>query len=251
MSTRFDSSAGFPGGYAAPPPPAPPTSAVGVDGPAIATPARSAAAGRRSSWRALLISALVVLVGGLVAFGGAQLLTKHTEVLAAAHPIAVGTTITADDLMTVSVTKDPNLSPIPAADKSQIVGLVAQDGLVPGAPLTRAQFGPKSGFTAGQELVALPLKQGQFPARGLVPGQKVLIVSTPGSNGSTAATGKAAGSAAGSGSGIDATVAEVGATNAATSVTVVDVQVSSASGIQVAQLASTGNLAVILLPAGR
>ena len=250
MSTRPDTPASFPGGYAAPTPPAPPTSAAAQVGPIAATPARSAAAGRRSSWRALLISALVVLVGGLVAFGGVQLLTRHTEVLAAAHPIAVGTTITADDLTTVSVTKDPNLSPIPVAEKSQIVGLVAQVGLVPGAPLTRAQFGPSSGFTAGQELVALPLKQGQFPARGLVPGQKVLIVSTPGSNSSTV-TGKTAGSTTGSASGVNATVAEVGAMNPATLVTVVDVRVTSASGIQVAQLASTGNVAVILLPAGR
>jgi len=39
--------------------------------------------------------------------------------------------------------------------------------------------------------------------------------------------------------------------NQATQITVVDVQVSTDSGVQVAQLASTGNLALILLPAGR
>jgi len=34
-------------------------------------------------------------------------------------------------------------------------------------------------------------------------------------------------------------------------VTVVDVRVDASDGVQVAQLASTGNLALILLPAGR
>jgi hypothetical protein len=147
------------------------------------------------------------------------------------------------------VTKDPNLSPIPASQRSQIVGMVAQVGLVTGELLTRAQVGPSSGFTAGQQLVALPLKQGQFPARGLTPGQKVLIVATPGTNGSTASGGGS--STATLAPGIGGTAAEVGTMNPATQVTVIDVQVSADAGVAVAQLASTGNLALILLPTGR
>src|SRR5439155_11526001 len=112
------------------------------------------------------------------------------------------------DLTVASVTKDPNLSPIPASQRSQIVGMVARVGLVKGELLTRAQVGPKSGFTAGQQLVALPLKQGQFPARGLVPGQKVLIVATPGSAGLAGGAGSSPG-ATSSAPGIDGTVAEV------------------------------------------
>jgi hypothetical protein len=46
-------------------------------------------------------------------------------------------------------------------------------------------------------------------------------------------------------------VAEAGAMNQATQITVIDVRVSADSGVEVARLASTGNLAVILLPAGR
>jgi hypothetical protein len=207
----------------------------------------------------LIISVLVVLVGGLIAFGGAQVLTKHTRVLAVAQDVPVGVTITSNDLSVASVTKDPNISPIPASEESQIVGMVAQVGLVKGELLTRAQVGTSSGFTAGQMLVALPLKQGQFPARGVTADQKVLIVATPGANGSTglgtAAPGKSSTSGgAGTGSpgvGIDGTVAEVGSMNPATQVTVIDVRVSASDGVGVAQLASTGNLAVILLPAGR
>jgi hypothetical protein len=205
---------------------------------------------------------LVVLVGGLIAFGGASVLTKHSRVLAVSQDVPVGATITRADLTVASVTKDPNISPIPAWEESQIVGMVAQVGLVKGELLTRAQVGASSSFTTGQMLVALPLKQGQFPGRGLTAGQKVLIVATPGTNGSAARSGggstpsssssdTSSGTGPSQASGIDATVAEVGAMNQATQVTVIDVRVSSSDGVSLAQLASTGNLAVILLPAGR
>jgi hypothetical protein len=217
--------------------------------PAVQQPVRSAAARRRTSRRGLIISVRVVLVGGLLAFGGGRVLTRHTQVLAVAQAVPVGATIKDSDLTVASVTRDPNLSPILASQRPQIAGMVAQVGLVKGELLTRAQVGPASGFTAGQQLVALPLKQGQFPARGLTPGQKVLIVATPGTNESTGSRGSS--STATPASGISGTVAEVGATNQATQVTVIDVQVSADTGVVVAQLASTGNLALILLPTGR
>jgi hypothetical protein len=197
---------------------------------------------------------LVVLVGGLVAFAGGQILTRHTQVLAVSRDVPVGMTIKDSDLTVANVTSDPNLSPIPAVQRSQVVGKVAKVALARGGLLTRAQVGTHSGFTAGQMLVALPLKQGQFPARGLTAGQRVLIVATPGANGSTGAGAIAGGSAGLTGSprqGVDGTVAEVGAMNQATQVTVIDVQVSADAGVTVARLASTGNLALILLPAGR
>lgn len=203
----------------------------------------------------MIISVLVVLVGGLIAFAGSQLLTKHTEVLAVAQNVPVGSTITDADLTTASVVKDANLSPVPASDRSKIVGLVAQVGLVKGELLTRAQVGSASGFTSGQQLVALPLKQGQFPARGLDAGEKVLVVATPGQGGAAASSSapgsSSGGSAGGAGASIDATVVDVGAINQASQVTVVDVRVDASDGVQVAQLASTGNLALILLPARR
>ncbi len=251
MTTHADGAPpSLPSGF---PPPAP--SSAPPELPPPAQPVRTAAAGRRTSRRGLIISVLVVLVGGMIAFAGSQVLTKHTQVLAVAQDVPVGSTITDADLTTASVTKDPNLSPIPAADKSQIVGMVAQVGLVKGELLTRAQVGTSSGFTSGQQLVALPLKQGQFPARGLTPGEKVLIVATPGANGPTSSSSSSAPSSGGGSAdtpaGVTGTVAEVGTMNQATQVTVIDVQVSADDGVSVAQLASTGNLALILLPTGR
>jgi hypothetical protein len=198
--------------------------------------------------RALILSVLVVLLGGLLAFAAGRMLTSHAEVLAVARDVQVGSTITADDLTVANIPADPNLSPIPADEQSQVVGMVAQVPLSRGELLTRAQVGTGSRLAAGELLVALPLKEGQFPARGLAPGQQVLIVPTPGSTGSTSGTGATSGTP---GRPIEGTVAEVGAANPTTQVTVVDVRVGEADGPTVAQLASTGNLALILVPAGR
>jgi hypothetical protein len=258
MTTHADGTppAAFPGSYPPAAPPAAPVSPPPADQSPVLRAVRSAAAGRRTSRRGMIISVLVVLLGGMIAFAASQVLIKHTEVLAVAQDVTVGATITDADLTTASVVKDPNLSPIPSSDRSQIVGMIAQVGLVKGSLLTRAQVGSGSGFTAGQQLVALPLKPGQFPARGLSPGQKVLIVATPGQNGSnpggSTATGSAGSGASSAGpSSINGIVVDVGAMSAATQVTVIDMKVDAADGVQVAQLASTGNLALILLPAGR
>ena len=193
-----------------------------------------------------------MLLGGLLALAAGQMLTARTEVLAVARDVQVGSTITAEDLTVANVTSDPNLSPIPASQRSQIVGMVAQVPLTRGELLTGAQVGPDSGFTAGEMLVALPLKEGQFPVGGLNPSQQVLIVATPGSAGSTGGSGTPSADSDGPrGQQIDATVAEVGPLNQATQVAVIDVRVSANDGVRVAELASTGNLALILLPAGR
>jgi hypothetical protein len=105
-----------------------------------------------------------------------------------------------------------------------------------------------SGLSEGELQVALPLKEGQFPVRGLTPGQQVLIVPTPGSGGLVGGSGAASGTP---GRSTAATVADVGAINPTTQVTVVDVRVREVDGPTVAQLAATGSLALVLLPAGR
>lgn len=216
--------------------------------PPPAAPLRSAAARRRTTRKSLVLSVLVVLLGGLIAFAAGRMLTAHTAVLAVARDVQVGSTITADDLTIANVPSDPHLSPIPAAEQSHVVGMVAQVPLTRGELLTRAQVGTGSGLAAGELLVALALKEGQLPARGLSPGQQVLIVPTPGRTGPTSGTGATTGT---HDQPVDATVAEVGPANPTTQVTVVDVRVREADGPTLAELASTENLALILRSAGR
>jgi hypothetical protein len=199
-----------------------------------------------------LISALVVVVGGLATFVGAQVLTRHTQVLVVAKNVPVGARITGDDLAVANLSPDGALSPIPASQRGEVIGQYAQVGLVEGSTLTRGEVGPDNGFAAGQMLVALPLKPGQFPAQGLSPGQKVLIVGTPGQAGAgQAGAGPGGASSGSSAKSAQGTVADVGSTNASTQVTVVDVRVSADDGVQVAQMSSTTNVAVILLPSSR
>src|SRR4051794_28510892 len=121
--------------------------------PPPAAPLRSAAARRRTSRRSLVLSVLVVLLGGVIAFAAGQMLTAHTAVLAVARDVQVGSTITADDLTVANVPSDPHLSSIPAAQQSQVVGMVAQAPLTRGELLTRAQVGMGSDLEAGEHLI--------------------------------------------------------------------------------------------------
>lgn len=232
---------------------------------------RTAAVARRRNTRAYLLAVLVVLLGGVVALFGGLGLSRHSQVLAVVRPVQAGSAIVQDDLAVANVTTDPRLSPIPAAEESQVIGMIAQVPLAPGGLLIRAELGTGTGFAAGEVLVALPLKPGQFPGRGLIPGQHVLVVATAGSAGAAAAGAAAAveppgtqpggtqpggtvttaapGSGAAAG-GTQATIAEVGAADASSQVTVVDVRVAAAQGGVLADLASTGKLALILLPTG-
>ena len=144
MTTRVDMTASpVAGRYPAPAPEA---------APPLAPPVRTAAARRRASRKSLVLSVLVVLLGGLLALAAGQMLTARTEVLAVARDVQLGSRITAEDLTVANVTSDPNLSPIPASQQSQIVGMVAQVPLSRGELLTGAQVGPDSGFTAGEML---------------------------------------------------------------------------------------------------
>ena len=203
----------------------------------------TAASKRRVSRKSLALAVLVVLLGGILAFTAAQMLTSRTSVLAVARDVEVGSTLTADDFVVASVPDDPALAPVAAEDLSNIIGMVAEVPLTKGGLLTRAQIGDGSGIAPGSVLVALPLKDGQFPARGLTPGQQVLVVATPGTTGVVGDV-----SSGGLTESVSATVAEIGASNMTTQLTVVDVEVPQADGATLAALASTGNLAVVVLP---
>lgn len=230
--------------------PVPQSNPGGVPAPPVV---RSAAATRRVSKRGAAASVLVILLGGVLAFSAARILTKHTAVLVLAHSVTAGSTITSRDVTTARISSDPHLSLVKASDGDQVVGKVAQVNLSVGELLARSQFGSSDGFAAGQIMVALPLKDGQFPERGVRPGQRVQVVNTPGDAASqdTAGSGNAPLSGNSAGRVFAATVADVGNRNADSQVTVVDVRVSAADAVAVAGLASTGNAAILLLPPGK
>ena len=216
----------------------------GSQSPVPAAPVSRPAAGPRQwSARGVALAVLVVVLGGLVLLYAVPQFSHRVTVLAVATDVPVGSVITADDLTTAKITVDPHLRSVPAADRAAVVGKVAAVSLRAGTLVTLDGVGTSDGFTAGQVLVPLGLKAGQFPARGLDPGQHVWIIATPG-------TGNAGGGAAVSAAATEAVVAEVGRTDDATGVTVIDVRVPSAAAVALGQFASTGNLLVLLLPTG-
>lgn len=202
----------------------------------------------RRDRRLLIVGVLVVLLGGILGATAARMITAQTDVLTLTRDVPAGNVLTSQDLSVVAINTDSRVTSIPASERSAVVGKTVQAPLVAGSVLTWRELGTGSGFTAGDAIVSLPLGEGRLPARGLRPGQTVLLVTTPTANGTPSSSASPTDSIR---SGVVATVTEVGATNPGTSVTVVDVTVGVQTGAELAQLAATGNLSLLLLPAGR
>jgi hypothetical protein len=160
--------------------------------------------------------------------------------------VAVGQRITADDLTGADLTLDPRVSAFTVAQQGEVIGKVALVDLARGTLVNPSQVGASPLLTAGQVLVPLQLKPGQLPAVGVAPGQLVWLVDTP----VDTSQGAQAGVQPSAVDPIQATVAESGEPDPATLVTVVDVRVPQDQGVSLARMAASGNVTVVLLPAG-
>lgn len=222
--------------------------------PAVPLPPVVPAATPPRQWRPkwVVAAVVVVLLGGVVAMYALQHFNRRDSVLAIARPVSVGSVITAADLSTAQVVADAHLSPIPASQQQQVVGKIASVDLTPGTLLTASEVTTSDGFSSGQVLVTLPLKQTQLPARGVRAGELIEVVATGSAD---AATGSGAAGAGGQQSPaqtpIPATVLEVGAPDPTSGVVVVDVRVGTDLGVGLSQLAASGDMAIIVLPGGR
>jgi hypothetical protein len=234
----------------APPHPASENGRTPSHGSAIAIPptvVREASAPRRWTVKGLALAVICVVLGGLVTMVGVESFSVRHSVLVFAKPIPIGSTIGTSDITTARITSDPNLKSVPATDLSSVVGKVALVDLRAGTLVTLDELGTSDGFTAGQVLVGLALKAGQFPARGVSAGESVMIVATPGGASGSSTQGSSSTTA----SPTEAVVSEVGTMDPTSGITVIDVRVPTAAGVPLAQLAATGNVTLILLPAGR
>jgi len=209
-------------------------------------PQREAAPRRRRRRGLWLVGVLLVASGGLVSATVVSRAGGRMPVLAVARTVHVGQPLAGADLVTAWLPADPTLRPVPAADRAGVIGAVAAVELRPGALLTRAELTDRRVPDAGQQLVGLPLRDGQWPARGLTPGDRVVVVAVPGDQSiSTQPGGQPAGAAS---EPVAATVAELGP-RGDDGVTTVDVIVPAAAAVELAATASTGRLAVVLVPA--
>jgi hypothetical protein len=98
-------------------------------------------------------------------------------VLVVTRPVQAGSVIVSADLSEVRISADPALHTIPASHRDRIVGEVAAVSLVPGELVTSGQLSSGPRLAAGQAVVGLSLRPGQFPA-GLRPPDQVTVVDT-------------------------------------------------------------------------
>jgi len=195
-----------------------------------------------------MIALAVALVGaGILAGAAVYTATNHrVAVLVATANVPPGSVITSADIGTASVSSGPGVQVIPASQAQQVIGQIAGTALHPGMLLTAAELTTLRPPAVGQVLVALPMRPSVLPASGLAPGDHVLIVPTPGSQGQAGSSATAPSLAAP----VVGVVVAVSAAPNADGFEVVDVVVSAGAGASVAAQASTGQVALILTRRG-
>ncbi|MCX4564299.1 SAF domain-containing protein [Streptomyces phaeochromogenes] len=198
------------------------------------------------SWSVPVLLVLVTLIGAL---GGAVVVARagdRVDVLAVARDVPVGQKVTAQDMKVVSFADDPGLSPIPAGQRSSVVGQRAAVALHPGELLTRSQLSARGGLGDTEQVVGVELKRGFVPSDELRPGDKVAAVVLPAQGADTGSTGSGStGSEAPET--VEATVKSVG-TPDSTGALVVNLVVAPAGGPLLATKAAAKQIALVRQP---
>jgi Flp pilus assembly protein CpaB len=119
---------------------------------------------------------LFVVMAVLLAGWFWQQKSDREEVLAAAHTVAAGTVIEADDVKVVAVAGVT--STISSEDAASVVGSTAAVGLVEGQILTPDMVTSKPLPGPGERVVGLQLDATRAPS-GLRPGDVVLVLAVP------------------------------------------------------------------------
>jgi hypothetical protein len=179
--------------------------------------------------------------------------------------IEQGHHITASDLGSVGVSTSGGVTPVPVADASELSGKWAAETIPAGSLLTLGDVTSARPLPVGTAVVGLALKDGQMPSGGVLPGDQVMMVQTPGagavlpyagsadSSSGTADGGDANGADATSGVLVaQATVFDVATPSASSSGTaeLVSVEVPSTLAASVATASAADQVSVVLLPAG-
>ncbi|MBO0831332.1 MAG: hypothetical protein J2P28_02290 [Actinobacteria bacterium] len=186
-----------------------------------------------------------------LAMAGAGVMVSAAMYARANHQVAVvtvtrsvpaGGVISAGDLGTTTLTVGSGIAVIPASQLSQVTGKVAAVALRPETLLSASELTTSRPPSDGQELVPAPVRPADLPATGLVPGDHVLVVATPGVQGQP-------GAQAGP---VSLATPAAAVVEAVTSVPdsdgfdVIDLLVSSTDAVAVADQVSTGQFALVV-----
>lgn len=193
----------------------------------------------RSQRRPMLLAAAIAfaVVCGVGSYFIGTNLNQNTQVVAIAADIARGDVITESDLGTVEVADADASHFITAEDVAEVVGQTALVDLPAGTVLTPSHLGEPP-VVDGTALVGATLLPTQMPATTLHAGDEVIIVATTGP-GAAILDGVPT---------VEATVFAV-SQNAEAGTWGVDLSVDEDTAVQIAEIASTGNIALVLASA--
>jgi hypothetical protein len=143
---------------------------------------------RRRRPMMFVAAALLVGLGILLSVAMYQRVDRQVEVLVVGRDVAAGSVVTGADLGTASIAAS-GISDIPARQRSEVIGLIAGSALHPGMLLAASDLVTSMPPAAGQVLVAVSLRPSALLASGLVPGDHVTLVATPGVIGANSSGG--------------------------------------------------------------
>ncbi len=195
---------------------------------------------RRRRPALLALAVAMVVLGALGASFVATSLGQTTSVVALARAVPWGQTVTDADLVEARIAADPALSPIPYADRDEVIGLIAATDLTAGSLLTRDALTDERFPPPGQHLVGVAVTTAQVPATPLRSGDEVLLVPM-----ATEGMAPAAGAAAPGP--VQATVTNSGPVGV-DGLRIVDVLVDDADGADVAARAAAGLVVIVVVP---
>lgn len=187
--------------------------------------------------RMMALGAALVVVAGLGGVTLAQNLSDSYQVVAVGRDVPRGEAITAQDLISVEIPNgSTGLDTIPASQASSLVGKLATSDLHAGTTLSPDSVASTLGVQSGQALVGVALSPSKVPASTLESGDSVTLVQVADAGSASIENPET----------WDGTVVAVHTSSADSSVQIVDVQVAEDSAAQVASLASSDQIALIL-----
>jgi hypothetical protein len=197
---------------------------------------------RRRRPMMIVAAALLVGLGILISVAVYQRVNRQVQVLVVQRGVAAGSIITAADLGTAGIAAS-GISDIPAQQRSQVVGLVAASALHPGMLIASSDLVASLPPPPGKVLVGVSVRPSALLASGLVPGDHVTLVATPGVIGENDQGGvpnlSMLAPVAGVVQAVDAVPNQDGDV-------VVDVIVPAAEGAEVLEQDSTGQIGVVI-----
>jgi SAF domain len=198
--------------------------------------------------RPAMVALALALAGAgvLVSAAAYQQVDHRVPVVVITAPVPAFAVITASDVGVADVSVPSAVHVIPGSQLSQVTGQIAAVTLRPGTLLAPADLTVAQPPGPGQVLVPVPIKPESLPASGLAPGDHVLIVATPGDQGQAGSSAAAPSLPAP----VAAQVEAVSAVIDQQGYDVVDLLVAAAAGPSVAEQASTGQFALIVIRRG-